>query len=259
MKPRACSNTSLWARLETGKPLLVSWSMIPSSLSTEVFARGPFEACCIDLQHGYSGYSDFFAMAAPVEAAGKPLIVRMPLEDWGFAARAMDAGAQAIICPMVNNAADAEKLVEVTKFPPIGQRSFGAYRDAGAKGARDKGHLAQLNHANLTFALIETRTAIENLDAICATEGLDGVFVGPFDLSVSLTNGKGPIEPAGEMVLEALVVIAAKSVEHGVFAGIYAASADDARAYIERGYQIIALGNDIGYLAEASAAAHKAV
>lgn len=224
-----------------------------------MFARGPFEACCIDLQHGYSGYSDFLTMSAPVMAAGKPVVVRMPLEDWGFAARALDAGANAIICPMINTPADAEKLVEVTKFPPVGQRSFGAYRDAGVPGARDKGHLAKLNNANLVFAMIETQTAIENLDAICATQGVDGVFVGPFDLSASLTDGAGPIEPAGDQVMDALDVIAGKCVEHGVFAGIYAASPADARAYIAKGYSFIALGNDIAYLAEASAAAHGAV
>ncbi|MGI9483878.1 MAG: HpcH/HpaI aldolase family protein [Hyphomicrobiales bacterium] len=245
--------------MKSGKPLIFSWSMMPSVLGIEVLARGGFEACCIDLQHGYVGYSDFLAMSGAVFAARKPLVVRIPLEDWGMAARALDAGASSVICPMVNNAEDAAKLSEVTKFPPIGARSFGAYRDASTDGPRDRNFLETINHSKLSIAMIETRQALDNLDAICATPGIDGAFVGPFDLSVSLSGGSSNINPAGAEVLEALDEIAAACRRHSLTAGIYAASPQDARVYIEKGFQLIALSNDISMLSSASSEAFNAV
>ncbi|MGI9373538.1 MAG: HpcH/HpaI aldolase family protein [Hyphomicrobiales bacterium] len=251
MKPKQ----TLRERLTAGEPLIFSWSSMPTSLSTEVFADGPFEACCVDMQHGYAGYSEFLAMTAPVFAAGKPLMVRIPLDRWDFAARALDAGASAVISPMINTVEDARKFVEATKFPPIGSRSFGAYRNKAGANPADKGFLAKLNDANLTLAMIETQQALDNLDAICATDGLDGVFVGPFDLSISLTHGEGPINPASDMIIENLKVVADTARKHKMFAGIFAANPEFAKKYIELGYQFLALSNDMTYLEHASKAA----
>lgn len=246
-------------RLESDKPLVLSWSMMPSVMGIEVLASGGFGACCIDLQHGYIGYGDFLAMSGVVFAAQKPLIVRIPLEDWGMAARAFDAGASSVICPMVNTVQDAEKLVEVTKFPPVGARSFGAYRDASTDGPLTGDNLEKLNRSKLSLAMIETREALDNLDEICATPGIDGAFVGPFDLSVSLSAGAGDINPASAEVLEALDEVAGACRKHGLVAGIYAARPEDVRMYTQKGFQLVALSNDISMLAGASAAALGAV
>lgn len=244
----------LKALLERNQPFVMSWSMMPGPLGTEVLARGNWDGCCIDLQHGYIGYRDYLVMAAPIIAGNKPLIARMPIGDWGMAGKLLDAGAQGLISPMINNRDDAEAFVQAAKFPPLGGRSFGAYRDASVDGAKSKGHLQDLNRTIFTFAMVETTEALDNIDEICATDGIDGVFVGPNDLSVSLTNGQGPVETQGPAVMEAMDLIVAACQKNRVIPGTYSSTPDQSMAYQERGFTLFALGSDISFLSQAGAA-----
>ncbi len=241
--------SELMARRE---PVFMSWSLMPSPLATEAFASGHWDACCLDMQHGFIDYADVLAMTTPVHAAGKPVILRAALNDYATMAKALDLGVDAIVCPMVNSADDARAFVNATKYPPIGQRSYGSYRDGRTQDTSAPGALAAINGQKFNFAMVETQSALDSIDAICGTDGIDGIFVGPNDLSSSLTNGAGPIDPVGPQVLDALDLILAKCREHKVVPGIYAGSAEAARNYVALGFHLLALGSDIGFLESAS-------
>jgi 4-hydroxy-2-oxoheptanedioate aldolase len=162
----------------------------------------------------------------------------------------LDAGCYGIICPMINNRAECEAFVGACKYPPLGYRSNGPTRARYYAGA-DYGERA--NETVLAFAMVETAEAMKNLDEILSTPGLDGVYVGPADLSISL-RGKMPPDPQGAEVTEAIGVIAEGTRRHGVIAGIHCGSAKHAAQTMGMGYQFITLQSDVVFLsAQASA------
>ena len=120
--------------------------------------------------------------------------MRVPLGAFATASRALDFGAEGIIAPMINTVADAKAFVGAAKFPPLGERSWGPTRAMTLAGISDpKQYLNEANAATVTLAMIETKTAMANLDAIAAMPGIDVLFVGPSDLSIGLTDGKDSI------------------------------------------------------------------
>ncbi len=247
--------TDFRALLNTGEPVFMSWSLMPDPLATEALADGSWDACCIDMQHGFVDYADLLAMATPVFAAGKPVVLRAALQDYANMAKALDLGVEAVICPMINSADDARAFVSATKYPPVGQRSYGSYRDGRVRDIAGKGALATINARTCSFAMVETGAALDSIDHICGTDGIDGIFVGPNDLSVSLTGGAGPVDSAGPEVLEALDLIVAKCTEYNIVPGIYAGSPEHAKTYLAKGFRFFALGSDIGFLESAGEAA----
>ena len=127
---------------------------------------------------------------AAVRQGGSAPIVRVPLGDFAMVSRVLDFGAEGIIAPMINTAADARAFAAAAKFPPIGERSWGPHRATMLAGIADqKDYLANANDNIVTLAMIETRTALANIDAIAATPGIDGLFLGPSDLSIALSEG----------------------------------------------------------------------
>jgi len=250
----ASSNVrSINKRLEQDKPLLCSWLMMPGAFQAGVYAGSGIESgvdsVLIDMQHGMIGYRDMVAMIQSVNAAGSFALVRPPLDDFAMVSRALDVGAAGIICPMINNAQDAQRLVEAAKFPPIGGRSWGAYLGQSQMGLSKQEYLASANGLNAVFAMIETRQALDNLDEICAVEGLDGVFVGPNDLCISLTNGK-----AGDVnhpdVQTALPEIVAAARRAGIFAGIYTGNMDEVKKYQALGFALMPALTDVAFVSQ---------
>ena len=127
---------------------------------------------------------------AQVTLAGKPTIVRIPVGQFALASRVLDFGVAGVIAPMINNVASARAFVSATKYPPLGERSWGPTRGMALAGVVDpKQYLREANAATVTLAMIETREAMKNLDAIAATPGIDILFVGPSDLSIALSDG----------------------------------------------------------------------
>ena len=231
-----------------------SWTMLPGAHQVEVYARGDVDGVLIDLQHGVTGYSDMVQMIAGVQRAGKPAFVRPPLDDFSMVSRALDAGAAAIIMPMINSPEDAERLVQVAKYPPLGERSWGPFTAINASGLDGPSYLASANSLTKVFAMIETATALDHVEAICTVEGIDGVFVGPYDLSISLSSGKaaGADFPG---VQDALPVICAAARANGKIPGIYASSSAQVQQYEQLGYRFISIASDLTILAQGLAAA----
>jgi 4-hydroxy-2-oxoheptanedioate aldolase len=220
--------------------------------------RSGFAGVVADMQHGTLGYDAMAAMMGSVAGAGGIPAMRPPLEDFGMAARGLDAGASVIIMPMINSLADANKLASVTKYPPLASRSFGPVAAASIWNLSGPEYLACANDCTTVLAMIETEQAIACLDDILGVDGIDGVFVGPYDLSISLSGGKmeGANDPG---VVSALPEILAAANKHEKIAGIYASGGEQSRTFAELGYKLISASSDGGLIAAGAKAVLEAI
>jgi 4-hydroxy-2-oxoheptanedioate aldolase len=243
---------SLAQTLKAGGLVHTAWVAMPEPLLAELAGRAGFDAVTLDMQHGLHDPVSVMRGVGATVLSGKPAIVRVPVGDNAMASRALDMGAEAVIAPMINTVAEAKALVAATKYPPIGDRSWGPTRALTLFGITEmQDYLEIANRATLTIAMIETRTALDSLDEILAVDGVDGIFVGPSDLSVTLTDG-AKIAPLGEFLDETIAKIAAQANKAGKIAGAFAANAARARQFRALGFRLIALGTDqVYYLAGA--------
>lgn len=239
------------------KPFLFSWVSIPGTAFAGEIAKLPLDGACLDLQHGMIGFSDAVAMIAAINAAGKTPIVRCRWNDPGLVGQALDAGASVVIAPMVDSRVEAEALVKAAKFPPLGGRSWGGYVNPLA-GRTPGEYLAQTNRETLVFAMIETVAALERVEEIAATPGLDGLFVGPSDLSIALSKGAG-IDKTSAATLGAMERIAAAAAKNNLVAGAFGGDAPTAAAYLKLGYTFVAVGIDVDILQAGGAALMKSL
>ncbi|WP_265519557.1 HpcH/HpaI aldolase family protein [Nitratireductor luteus] len=242
------ADRTLDQRMAAGEALLSAWSAIPEPLTTEAVARLGFDAVTLDMQHG--GHSDESVLRAipAIRTGGPHSIVRIPVGRFDMASRALDFGAECIIAPMVNTIEDARRFAAAMKYPPQGERSWGAtiaMLRAGAEAGQD--WLETQNARTLALAMIETREALAIVDDILAVDGIDGVFVGPSDFSIAWTNGAS-IDPSLEEMMEAIGTIAAKATAAGKHAAIYTVDPALVGRCYAMGYRLFALGNEYGYL-----------
>jgi 4-hydroxy-2-oxoheptanedioate aldolase len=178
---------------------LSAWVGVNDAAVAEALAYEDFDAVTLDLQHGGLDFVGASQAILAVALAGKPTIARIPVGAFALASRLVDAGAAAIIAPMIDDAATARRFAEQVKFPPLGQRSWGPRAAQKLTGLEGPEYLHGANALTLAIAMIETREALAALDAILATPGIDGVFVGPNDLSIALSRGDA-IAPDGAEV-----------------------------------------------------------
>lgn len=242
------SKDALVRRVATGETLFSAWAMWPSALVSEAMARSDFEAVLVDMQHGLVGFSDCQAMIGSIVMAGKPALVRIPVEGFAMASQALDLGAQAIVAPMINDVSDAEAFAKAVKYPPIGERSYAPFRACQLFDEADvNAYVKAANKNCLALAMIETKEALDNLDAILAVKGIDGVFVGPADMSLTLLDGER-VDMENAEANEAYRLVAEKTTEAGKIAGIYSPDADYAKRFEAYGYRLIAVGSDAGFM-----------
>ncbi|MBI3143711.1 MAG: 2,4-dihydroxyhept-2-ene-1,7-dioic acid aldolase [Pseudogulbenkiania sp.] len=233
---------SIW---QAGGAVVNGWLAIPNGFAAETMAHQGWDALTIDMQHGVVDYQEAVNMLTAISTTQTVPMVRVPWLDPGIIMKMLDAGAYAVICPMVNNREDAEKLVAATKYPPQGSRSFGPIRALLYAGA-DYGKKA--NDTVVTFAMIETREALDNLDDILSVEGLDAVYIGPADLSLAL--GCTPkFDQDEKEVVEAIDYILARAKAHGVVAGIHNGTPEYALKMIEKGFQFVTVASDARLMA----------
>jgi 4-hydroxy-2-oxoheptanedioate aldolase len=230
-----------------GEPVFAVWCTLPSPLIVETIGREGF-AVVLDQQHGLWDTASIIAAIAAAHQGGAAPIVRIPVGDFASVSRVLDFGAEGIIAPMINSAADAQALVEAAKFPPLGARSWGPQRAMTFAGMSNAtAYLRGANDLCIVLAMIETRKALENLAAIVATPGIDGVFVGPFDLSIGLTAGAS-IDPDGSGVDAALTRIAEATGAARKIAGVYCQSSERALTLAGRGFRFVSVGSDVSFL-----------
>ena len=245
---------SLARRLAAGETVHTGWCALPAPIVAETIAREGFVAVTIDQQHGLWDTAATAVAIASIRAAGSAPVVRVPLGAFATASRALDFGAEGIIAPMINTVADAKAFVGAAKFPPLGERSWGPARALTLTGITDMAsYLREANDNIVTLAMIETKTAMANLDAIASTPGIDVLFVGPSDLSIGLTDG-ATLDPHSDTVEKALDRIIAAAKNAGKIAGLYCANAERAIACARRGVRFLAVGSDLGFLRAGTAA-----
>jgi 4-hydroxy-2-oxoheptanedioate aldolase len=241
---------SLW---QQGKPVLNGWLSIGNAFTAEIMAQQGYDAVTIDQQHGFLGYDALAPMLQAMKASPVTPMVRVPWLSAGDIMKALDGGALGVICPMINTAAEAEFLVSCMRYPPHGQRSMGPTRAVFAHGA-DYGKW--VDQDVLCFAMIETADGMKNLRDIVRTPGLDGVYIGPADLTLGLTGRKYPTgfdreEP--EMV-EAIRTVLAEAHAAGIKACLHCGSSSYAAGAIGWGFDLVTLLNDVRLLAGAAKA-----
>jgi 4-hydroxy-2-oxoheptanedioate aldolase len=233
---------TLWAQ---NKAAVNGWLAIPNGFSAEVMAHQGWDTLTIDMQHGVIDYQDMVHMLQAMSATPAMPVVRVPWLEPAAVMKTLDAGAQAIICPMVNTREDAQRLVSYTHYAPRGSRSNGPIRAALALGAD---YQAKANDNVVIFAMIETKEALDNLDAICSVEGLDAVYIGPSDLSLSL-GCKPTFDDLDPKAAEAVDHIVARARAHGVVAGIHNGGTPAALARIAKGFQFVTVSSDARLMA----------
>jgi 4-hydroxy-2-oxoheptanedioate aldolase len=226
------------------------WCMISSPFAAEVLSAAGCDWLCIDLQHGLI---DEDAMRSMVQAAAiraTPVVVRVPWNEPGAIMRALDAGAEGVIVPMVNTPDEARAAAGASRYPPLGFRSWGPLRSGMAQPDFNP---ALGNEQTICLVMIETQHAVENVDAILDVPGVDGVFVGPNDLAISHSGGN---QGAGtsQRDVEMIERVAVACARRGLVAGISCTGPDDARRWGRAGYSLLGLPSDAGLLGAAMVA-----
>ena len=236
---------SLW---QEGKAAVNGWLAIPNSFATEVMAHQGWDSLTIDLQHGVVDYQAMVTMLQAISTTPTVPVVRVPWLEPGIIMKALDAGAYAVICPMVNTREEAQKLVAYSHYAPRGTRSFGPVRALYYGGAD---YPEKANDTIVTFAMIETAQALDNLDSILSVEGLDAIYIGPSDLSLAL-GCKPQFDDVEPKVAQAIAHILARAQAHGVKAGIHNGRPDVALARIAKGFAFATVSADARILAAGS-------
>jgi 4-hydroxy-2-oxoheptanedioate aldolase len=220
------------------------WCVIGSSFSAELMGRAGFDWVCVDTQHGLIGYDQMAPMLQALAITGTPAFVRVPWNTPGDIMKALDAGAQGVIVPMVNSAEDARRVVGASRYPPDGYRSWGPIRAAlGVDGYSPE----TANRRVVVTVMIETVAGVAAADQIVSVPGVDAVYVGPNDLAV--THGLSPsADTFVERHAQAVETILAACQRRGVVAGIHCGSIETAQRWRERGFRMLNVTSDAAFL-----------
>jgi 4-hydroxy-2-oxoheptanedioate aldolase len=211
-------------------------------------AHAGWDSLVVDMQHGMIDYQVMVTMLQAISTTATVPLVRVPWNDPAHIQKALDAGAYGIVCPMINNRAEAERFVGAMRYAPLGYRSSGPIRAALYGGAD---YHAKANDIVIAFGMIETSEAIDKLDEILSVKGLDAVYIGPSDLSISYGHPPGGDKP-DEWMIAALNKVLAACKRHGVVPGIHCLAPSYAKRMIEMGFMFITVGGDTRFLTAAN-------
>src|ERR671935_2900849 len=175
-----------------GKYVTLGWLSVSHGFTAEIMARQGFDALCVDMQHGLTDMSNLWPMLQAISQTDTVPVVRVASNDAGTIMKALDFGAYGILVPLINTAEDAAKAVAACRYPPVGIRSSGPVR-AVHYGGPD--YVAKAHDEIVVMGMGETKEGLANLDAICATPGLDAVYIGPSDLAFAIGQNPRPDNP----------------------------------------------------------------
>lgn len=243
MKPNPLRE--IWAE---GRTAFGVWAMTPDAFVAELVARTGYDYLCVDGQHGLADFAAMLSIFQATDATGAAPLTRVLANDSGAIGRALDAGARGVIVPLVNDAEEAARAVAACRYPPEGIRSYGPVRATEITGSKSTEDLAG---EVLCFVMVETREGLEKVEEIAATPGLDGIYVGPADLALSL--GLAPtLEITENAHVEAVDRIRDACRRNGIVAGIHCGSGEWARKHAEAGFQVVTVTMDTKLLTEAA-------
>ena len=234
-----------------GRAAVNFWLSMPGTVSAETVIRQDFDGVTVDLQHGLIDYSSALPMLQVLSLGDATAMARVPWLEPGIIMKLLDAGALGIICPMVNNAVQAQRLVGYCRYAPQGERSFGPTRALPLHGTH---YRKVINDELIILAMVETQEALDNVTDICSTDGLSGVYIGPSDLALSL--GKEPkLDHEEPAVVDAIETILGAAKAAGIRAGIHCGSTAYAKKMITLGFDLVTIGSDIRTLSAGVVAA----
>lgn len=250
MRPNAAK-----ALVAGGGRILNAWCSIPSAYVAEALGHQGFDTVTIDLQHGAIDYMAAFHMLQAVSATPATPLARVPWNEPGLLMKLLDAGAYGLICPMINSKRDCEAFIGACRYPPIGWRSFGPNRVVQYAGSDYWQHA---NREVLLLAQVETAEAVSGIDGILEVPGLDGIYVGPGDLSLSM--GAPPsMAPDAPDVLDAMAHVCQKARSRSLIAAVHTDGAQTALKRYAEGFQFCSVQTDMRLLINAAKATVAAV
>ena len=226
--------------LESNSPIINTWLSLPNSFISEAFGKMGWDSITIDMQHGQNDYHSSIPMLQSLTNSSSVPMARVPWSEPGIIMKMLDLGVMGIIAPMINNKEDCEKFVSYCYYPPIGQRSFGPMRAQLIHGSQ---YFNKANDNILSFAMIETKEAVNNLDEILSVKNLTGVYIGPADMSSSY--GLQPkFDIKEDPIFSNIKLIAKKAKEYNKISGIHTGSTKYAKEMIELGFNLVTITSD---------------
>jgi 4-hydroxy-2-oxoheptanedioate aldolase len=228
------------AALAEGRPSFGGWSTLGDSHAAELMGSAGFDWIIADTQHGSVTNAELVKVLQALAVTGTDAVVRIPWTDAPTIMRVLDFGAAGVIVPMVNSPEEAALAASAMRYPPLGIRSMGPTRGAFTS-------TEAANEDAVLLVMVETAEALERVDDIAAVPGVDGIFVGPVDLGLSLGL---PLDWTGTSpeVLAAMDRIIAAAHKAGIFVGTVSSSPDHAKDLVARGVSFVSLGADVGYI-----------
>ena len=236
--------------LKAGKPQIGLWSSLSSNYTVEVIAGAGFDWLLLDSEHSPSELENLLTQLQAAAAYPTHPVVRVPWNDMVTIKRVLDIGAQSLLVPYVSTRAEAESAVSYTRYPPIGVRGVAATTRATRFG-RLKDYAKRAHEDICLLVQVETQAALDNIEAICGIEGIDGVFIGPADLHASLGHAGEIANPDVKPLIDDAIRRIRKC---GKAPGILTPNEADARHWLECGALFVAVGADVGILARGAEA-----
>jgi 4-hydroxy-2-oxoheptanedioate aldolase len=238
----------LRAKWEADEPAFGLWAGIPSSITPELAGLAGYDYVCVDLQHGLNTEATLVSMFQAAQAGGAVPLARLAWNEPWLIMRALDLGAAGVILPLIDNAAQAARAVESCRYPPHGKRSYGPVRAELVVGSTTPD---ELGADALCIAMIETREGLDNLDEIAATPGLDGLYIGPSDLSLALDLPPRAVavDPGEDRqaLADAIERVREACVANGLIPGMHCAAGQAAAKYADAGFKLITVGVDTSW------------
>jgi 4-hydroxy-2-oxoheptanedioate aldolase len=234
-----------------GKAAVGVWVVLGSPITAEIIANMGYDWVVVDTEHGSIDIGTTQSIIQAVSYTGAVPMVRVPWNDPALIKRALDAGAYGLVIPMVNSREEAVQAVQAARYPPLGVRSFGGPR------ARLYGGVDYFEHANEEIAIIvqiEHIDAVNHVDEILSVEGVDGFFIGPTDLAISMGLKPG-LDQTDPRHVEAVSKTLAAGKKYSVAGGIHVGSAEAANERIAQGFKFIGLSSDEGFVRSAASSA----
>ena len=238
--------------MKSGKPVVNGWLSAPGTVTAEAMAQQGWDSLTIDLQHGLTGYSSALPMLQAISSTDVTPLVRVNWNEPGQIMKILDAGCYGIICPMVSNREEAENFVQACLYPPKGYRSFGPIRGLLYGGSDYAKHS---DNEILKLAMIETKEALEKLDEILDTPNLDGIYIGPADLSLAIGEEPGFDRPEGSKAYNEILRILKSAKKRNLLAGIHNGTVDYAQKMITKGFNLVTVGADQRFMSAGAKAA----
>jgi 4-hydroxy-2-oxoheptanedioate aldolase len=224
----------IFEKWKKGKPTVNVFLRINNSYVAELISQLDFDAVTLDLQHGLVEIEHSLPMLQAIHKARFPM-VRIAANDPAAVMKLLDIGAKGIICPLINTRADAEKLVNSCYYPPIGNRSYGPLR---ANLPARPTYMQDYKDDIITFAQIETKESLDNLEEIASTKNLSGLYVGPYDLSISLGMSK-MADFADPTFMDHIKRVLSVAKKHNLITAIQAYKEDEAAMLANMGFSMV--------------------